>query len=134
MWPFYVQLWHTQDFPGGSDGKASASNAGAPGLIPGLGRSTEKEMATHSSILASHGRRSLVGFSPRDRKESDMTEQLHFSSFHKTATPGTSLVVQWLRIHSPNAGGPGPIPGQGTRTQMLQLRVCKPQRRPRAAK
>jgi len=26
-------------FPGGSDGKASASNAGYPGLIPGLGRS-----------------------------------------------------------------------------------------------
>ena len=24
-----------------------------------------------------HGRRSLVGYSPRDRKESDMTEQLH---------------------------------------------------------
>ena len=27
------------DFPGGSDGKASARNAGDPGLIPGLGRS-----------------------------------------------------------------------------------------------
>ena len=27
----------------------------------------------------SHGRRSLVGYSPRGRKESDMTEQLHFS-------------------------------------------------------
>ena len=39
MWPFYVQLWHTQDFPGGSDGKASASNAGDPGSIPGSGRS-----------------------------------------------------------------------------------------------
>ena len=26
-------------FPGGSDGKASACNAGDPGLIPGLGRS-----------------------------------------------------------------------------------------------
>ena len=26
-------------FPGGSDGKASARNAGGPGLIPGLGRS-----------------------------------------------------------------------------------------------
>ena len=30
---------HAQDFPGGSDGKASAYNAGNPGLIPGLGRS-----------------------------------------------------------------------------------------------
>ena len=27
------------DFPGGSDGKASAYNTGDPGLIPGLGRS-----------------------------------------------------------------------------------------------
>ena len=26
-------------FPGGSDGKAPACNAGDPGLIPGLGRS-----------------------------------------------------------------------------------------------
>ena len=27
------------DFPGGSDGKASAYNVGDPGSIPGLGRS-----------------------------------------------------------------------------------------------
>ena len=40
------------DFPDGSDYKESASNAGDPGLIPGLGRSLEKGMATHSSILA----------------------------------------------------------------------------------
>ena len=39
-------------FPGGSDGKESACNAGDPGLIPGSGRSLEKEMATHSSTLA----------------------------------------------------------------------------------
>ena len=39
-------------FPGGSDGKESACNAGVPGSIPGLGRSPEKGMATHSSILA----------------------------------------------------------------------------------
>ena len=40
----------------------------------------EKEMATYSSTLAwkSHGQRSLVDYSPWDRKESDMTEQLHF--------------------------------------------------------
>ena len=36
---------------------------------------------------------------------------------------GTSLVVQWLRLHAPNAGGPGSIPGQGTRSHMLQLSV-----------
>ena len=28
------------DFPGGSDGKASAYNVGDPGLIPGWGRSS----------------------------------------------------------------------------------------------
>ena len=36
----------------------------------------EKEMATHSSILARefHGQRSLVGYSPWGYKESDTTE------------------------------------------------------------
>ena len=38
-------------FPGGSDGKESACNAGNPGSIPGLGRSPGEGMATHSSIL-----------------------------------------------------------------------------------
>ena len=41
-------------FPGGSDGKESACNAGDLGLIPGLGWEDplEEGMATHSSILA----------------------------------------------------------------------------------
>ena len=33
---------------------------------------------------------------------------------------GTSLVVQWLRLHTPNAGGPGSIPSQAARSCMLQ--------------
>ena len=41
------------DFPGGSDGKASAYDAGDLGLILGWEDPLEKEMATHSSILAS---------------------------------------------------------------------------------
>ena len=49
--------------------------------VRSLGREDplEKEMVTHSSILPgeSHGRRSLVGYSPWGHKESDMTEQLH---------------------------------------------------------
>ena len=36
--------------------------------------------------------------------------------------PGTPLVVQWLRLHGPKAGGPGLIPGQGTRSHMPQLK------------
>ena len=34
-----------------------------------------------------------------------------------------SLVVQWLRLHAPNAGGPHSLPGQGTRSHMLHLRA-----------
>ena len=35
---------------------------------------------------------------------------------------GTSLVVQWLRLHIPKAGDLDSIPGQGTRFRMCQLR------------
>ena len=44
-------LW-LKGFPGGSDGKASACNAGDPGSILGWEDPLEKGMATHSSILA----------------------------------------------------------------------------------
>ena len=37
---------------GGSAGKESACNMGDLGLIPGLGRSLEKGLAIHFSILA----------------------------------------------------------------------------------
>ena len=39
----------------------------------------------------------------------------------------TSLVVQWLRLCDPNAGGLGSTPGEGTRSHMLQLRAHTPQ-------
>ena len=38
-------------YPGGSDRKESTRKVGVPGSIPGLGRSLEKGMATHSRIL-----------------------------------------------------------------------------------
>ena len=50
-------------FPGGSDSKGPACNAGDLGSIPGSGRSLQKGMATHSSTLAW-----------RSRKELDTTE------------------------------------------------------------
>ena len=49
---YYVIVRVNLDFPGGSDGKASAYNAGDVGSIPGSGDPLEKEMANHSSILA----------------------------------------------------------------------------------
>ena len=39
LYYFYLNLKINMDFPGGSDGKASAYNEGDPGSIPGLGRS-----------------------------------------------------------------------------------------------
>ena len=66
----------TRGFPGGSDGKASASNMGDPGLIPGLGRSPGEGNGNplQYSCLENSVLRSLVGYSPRGRKESDTTE------------------------------------------------------------
>ena len=39
----------------------------------------------------------------------------------KTICFGTSLVVQWLKLGAPKAGGPGSIPSQGTGSHMPQL-------------
>ena len=36
---------------------------------------------------------------------------------------GTLLVVQWLRLWTPNAGGLGPVAGQGTITHTPQLEI-----------
>ena len=45
----------------------------------------------------------------------------------KTLWPGTALVAQWIRLCAPNAGGLGLIPGQRTRSYLLQLRAPMPQ-------
>ena len=47
-----VELSECLAFPGGSEGKASACNAGDLGLIPGSGRSRGDGNPTHSRILA----------------------------------------------------------------------------------
>ena len=64
-------------FPGGSDGKVSACNAGDPGLIPGLvGRIPwRREWQPIPVFLPgeSHGQRSLGGYSPQGQKELDTT-------------------------------------------------------------
>ena len=41
----------------------------------------------------SHGRRSLEGCSPRGRKESDMTERLHFHALGKEMAPHSSVLA-----------------------------------------
>ena len=52
-------------FPGESDGKESACNAGDPGSVPELGRSPGEEWLPTPVYLPGefHGQRSLVGYS-----------------------------------------------------------------------
>ena len=64
-------------FPGGSDSKESACNAGDLGPILGLGRSPgggHGNPLQYSCLKDPHGERSLVGYSPWGRKELDRTE------------------------------------------------------------
>ena len=59
--------------------KNPPANAGDANLIPGLGRSPGEGNGNPLQLFLpgkSHGQRSLVGYSPWGRKESDMTEQL----------------------------------------------------------
>ena len=67
-------------FPGGKDDKGSACNVGDLGSIPGLERSLGEGNVNpllYSYLEKSHGQRTLVGYSPWDWKELDITEQLH---------------------------------------------------------
>ena len=69
--------------------------------VRSLGREDplEKEMAIHSSTIGlekSHGQRSLVGYSPWGRKESDTIEQLHFHF-------GKNSIIHSVTITCPRA-------------------------------
>ena len=67
-------------FPGGSEGKEFACNAGNMGLISGLERSLEKGMATYFSINVWRipwTEEPGGGYSSQGCKESDMTERLN---------------------------------------------------------
>ena len=60
----FIILNLPMDFPGGSDGKESACNAGDLGLIPGLGRSPRGGHGNplqYSCLENPPGQKSLVG-------------------------------------------------------------------------
>ena len=104
------------DFPGGSDGKASAYNEGDPGSIPGLGRSPREGNGNplQYSCLENPMDRGAwwATYSPWGLKESDMTERLHFhfSALEKEMATHSS-VLAW-RI--PGTGEPGWLPTMGS--------------------
>ena len=60
---WFLSPFHYMGFPGGSEGKASACNAGDLGSIPGSGRSPEERKWQPIPVLLpgnSHGQRSLL--------------------------------------------------------------------------
>ena len=88
-----------KNFPGGSDGKASAYNVGSLGLIPGSGRSPGRRKWQRTPVPLpgkSHGRRSPVGYSPWGHIESDMTDfTLTFSQEEKQPLGSMLSSVGW---------------------------------------
>ena len=68
-------------FPGGSEGKVSACNAGDLGSILGSGRPPGEGNGNplQYSCLENSMERCLVDYSPWDHKESDTTERVHFN-------------------------------------------------------
>ena len=91
-------------FPGGSNLPLMGKR---PGFDPWVGKIPWSRAWQSTPVFLpgeSHGRRSLVGYSPQGRKESDTTEWLHFTS-HSSTMPGTakhahdrfSVIVWWVK-------------------------------------
>ena len=77
-----MNLVHFKGYPGSSDSKESACNAGDLGLILGSENPLKKGIVITPGFLPgeSHGQKGLVGYSPWGHKELDTTEQLTLQS------------------------------------------------------
>ena len=97
---FSVVLVPAWGFPGSSDGKATAYNAGDLGSIPGLGKSPgggNGNAFQYSCLESPHGQRSLARYSPWSRKESDTTERLSTQGrVHSNMAAGRQVRPLWL--------------------------------------
>ena len=80
--------YNIQGFPGGAVGKEATCQCRRHttwGFDPWVGKIPWRRKWHPTPVLLpgkSHGQRSLVGYSPWGRKESDTTERLHFHFFH----------------------------------------------------
>ena len=75
---------------------ANARNTGDKGSIPGSRTSTEKEMATHSSILAWEVLRTEKpgGYSPQGCKESDRLQRQNTAQHCKTVSLNSNFGLE----------------------------------------
>ena len=94
-------------FPGDSDGKESACNVEDLGSIAGLERFPWRGAWQPTPLFLpgeSHGQRSLAGYSPQGRKESDTTEQLSTANVYNLKTEkiptGRVALGDWLGCYS----------------------------------
>ena len=62
---------------------------------------------------------------PTHEEKKDKQEEIKqmIKNIFQNSRKGTSLMVEWVRLWAPNAGGLGSIPGQGTRFRMQQLKI-----------
>ena len=96
-----LHLWQDRGFPAGSDGKEPACKEGDWGSIPGFGKILwRREWQSTPVFLPGefYGQRSLAGYSPWGRKESDRTERVTLTFFGKIMTESV-IRTYYLRIH-----------------------------------
>ena len=99
-WLYFVTICGKKaDFPGDSDSKEFACNAGDLGLISRWGRSPGEGHGNplqYSCLENSHGQRSLAGYSPWYHKELDVTERLNNKNSDVTDCMGKGMVLKTL--------------------------------------
>ena len=91
-----------KDFPGASDCKSICLQCGRPGFDLWVGKIPCRRKWQSTPVLLpgkSHGQRSLVGYSPWGRKESDTTEQLHFTSLSRQVAKVLEFQLQHQSLH-----------------------------------
>ena len=84
---------------------------GRPGFSPWVGKSPWRRKWQSTPVLLprkSHGQRSLAGYSPRGRKESDTTERLHFPFLSDLFSP----LIKHSHLFSLNYGNSPHVPAK----------------------
>ena len=84
---------------------------GRPGFSPWVGKSPWRRKWQSTPVLLprkSHGQRSLAGYSPRGRKESDTTERLHFPFLSDLFSP----LIKHSHLCSLNYGNSPHVPAK----------------------
>ena len=113
---FDLKQWEEKGFPGGSDGKESACNAGGLGSIPGSGRSPgggHGNPLQYSCLENPMHRGAWRATQSMGSQESDTIERLSTSTQWEERVKSAWFLTSWV------GGG-----GEGTRTGMAGAGMC----------